>query len=195
MENVIPRWEWRTFGDAFGEAEKKMRTFGDGKTRESSEIYILSEVSNDNTKIRDMLMDIKTLQQVNADTLEQWKPIMKGTFPLPQSEIAKVFDCFKAPVPPFTRETYTLDQFIEELVKPQQLLRVVQVTKKRTGYTINGCIAEIAEITADGVPSRTAAIELEDPQRVIETVRMLGLNSFENINYLKGLKRIVGMKS
>ena len=36
----------------------------------------------DNTKIRDMLMDIKTLQQVNGDKLEQWFPIMKAGFPL-----------------------------------------------------------------------------------------------------------------
>ncbi len=194
MEQIIPRWEWRTFGNLPDTLREKMETFGEGKTRESSEIYILSSVSNANTKVRDMLMDIKILQQVNADGLEQWKPVMKGTFPLPQSEIVKVLDSLQVPPPTITREAYTLDQFIEEVIKPQTLLRAVQVTKKRTGFTINGCIAEVADVTVDGIATRTVAVELEDPLKVIETVRMLDFAKYENINYLKGLKKTVGMK-
>lgn len=49
----------------------------------------------DNTKVRDDLMDIKTLQQVNEDRLEQWLPIMKGSFPLPVSDIEKVLNILK----------------------------------------------------------------------------------------------------
>ena len=194
MENIIPRWEWRTFTNDLGNAEVNIRKHPEGKTRESDEVYILSEVSMDNTKVRDNLMDIKTLQQVNEDRLEQWLPIMKGTFPLPVSEIEKVFKCFKVALPKFERTEYTFDQYLKEVIAPSKLLEAVNVHKKRTGFTINNTIVEIAEVTVDGKVIKTAAVEMEDPALVIKTVRELGLDTFPNINYLRGLKNLVGMK-
>lgn len=194
MENIIPRWEWRTFTNDLGKAEENIRKHPEGKTRESDEVYILSEVSMDNTKVRDDLMDIKTLQQVNEERLEQWLPIMKGTFPLPVSEIEKVFKCFKVALPKFERTEYTFQQYIDEVIKPSKLLKAVNVHKKRTGFTINNTIVEIAEVTVDGKVIKTAAVEMEDPALVIKTVRELELDKFPNINYLRGLKNLVGMK-
>jgi exopolyphosphatase/guanosine-5'-triphosphate,3'-diphosphate pyrophosphatase len=110
------------------------------ETRESAEVYILSEVSMDNTKVRDGLMDIKTLQQVNEDRLELWLPIMKGQFPLPVAEIEKVFKCFRVSLPKFERTEYTFEQYLEEVIKPSKLLKAVNVFKQRTGFTINNCL-------------------------------------------------------
>ncbi len=194
MENIIPRWEWRTFTNDLANAERNIRKHPEGKTRESDEVYILSEVSMDNTKVRDDLMDIKTLQQVNEDRLEQWLPIMKGTFPLPVAEIEKVFKCFRVALPKFERTEYTFDQYLKEVIAPSKLLKAVNVHKKRTGFTINNTIVEIAEVTVDGKVIKTAAVEMEDPALVIKTVRELELDKFPNINYLRGLKNLVGMK-
>lgn len=194
MQEIIPRWEFRTFSNDLGKAEENIRKHPEGKTRESDEVYILSEVSMDNTKVRDDLMDIKTLQQVNEDKLEQWLPIMKGTFPLPVSEIEKVFKCFKVAVPKFERPEYTFEQYLKEIIGASKLLKAVNVHKKRTGFTINNTIVEIAEVTVNGKTVKTAAVEMEDPELVIKTVRELGLDAFPNINYLRGLKNLVGMK-
>jgi hypothetical protein len=194
MQEIIPRWEWRTFTNDLGKAEENIRKFPEGKSRESSEVYILSEVSMDNTKVRDNLMDIKTLQQVNEDRLELWLPIMKGTFPLPVAEIEKVFKCFKVALPKFNRSEYTFEQYVNEVIKPSTLLKAVNVVKKRTGFTINNCIVEIAEVKVEDKWIKTAAVEMEDPAMVIKTVRELGLDAFPNINYLRGLKNLVGMK-
>ncbi len=194
MQEIIPRWEWRTFTNDLGKAGENLRKHGEEKTRESSEIYILSEVSMDNTKVRDGLMDIKTLQQVNEDRLEQWLPIMKGKFPLPGAEIEKVFRCFRVAPPKLNKAEYTFEQYLDELIRPSQLLRAVDVFKKRTGFTINKCIVEIAEVRVDGKWITTAAVEMEDPALVITTVRELGLDAFPNINYLRGLKNLIGMK-
>jgi hypothetical protein len=194
MQEIIPRWEWRTFTNDLGKAEENIRKFPEGKARESSEVYILSEVSMDNTKVRDNLMDIKTLQQVNEDRLELWLPIMKGTFPLPVTEIEKVFKCFRVSLPKFSRQEYTFEQYLDEVIKPSKLLKAVNVMKKRTGFTINNCIVEIAEVKVEEKWIKTAAVEMEDPALVIKTVRELGLDAFPNINYLRGLKNLVGMK-
>ncbi len=194
MQEIIPRWEFRTFANDLGKAEENIRKYPEGKTRESDEVYILSEVSMDNTKVRDNLMDIKTLEQVNEDRLEQWNPIMKGTFPLPVAEIVKVFKCFKVAVPAFARTEYTFEQYLAEVIAASSLLKAVNVHKKRTGFTINDCIVEIAEVTVNGTTIKTAAVEMEDPAKVIATVREVGLDTFPNINYLRGLKNMAGMK-
>ena len=140
-------------------------------------------------------MDIKILQQINADGLEQWMPVMKDSFPLPGGEVKKVFDAFKISPLTLTRAEYTLEQFIDELAKPGDRLRVVNVHKKRARYTVDGCMAELTDVTADGKSTRTVALELEDPAHVIATVRKIGLGQFQNVSYPRGLKQLVGMKS
>ncbi|MFZ0312415.1 MAG: hypothetical protein WAL85_06885 [Candidatus Korobacteraceae bacterium] len=192
MEKIIPRWEWRTFGQTFGAADQQFSA--SSAPQESDEIYFLSTANNENVKVRDTLMDIKTLQQVNSDGLEQWKPVMKGSFPLAAPEVKKVLDLLGVAPPPLTRTSYTLEQFIRELAKPGDLLRVVKVHKSRAHSTINGCMAEMTNVIAEGKNMRTVALELEDPAQVIATVRKLGLDRFENISYPRGLKQLVGMK-
>jgi hypothetical protein len=50
--------------------------------RESQEVYIVSAANNENnTKIRDLKMDIKELVEVKQD-LERWNPRLKGEFPM-----------------------------------------------------------------------------------------------------------------
>ena len=193
MEKIIPRWEWRTFGDSFGQADQYFAALQSSSVQESDELYFLSSVADQNVKVRDQLMDIKTLEQVNADGLEQWKPVMKGTFPLPVAEVERVLHQLGLLPPSLARADYTLEQFIADLIKPDQRLREVGVHKRRVRYTVEGCISEMTEIVADGKKIRTVALELEDPAKVIAAVRKLGLDRFQNISYPRGLKQLVGI--
>jgi len=154
----------------------------------------LSPTSDENVKIRNRLMDIKQLQQVNADGLEQWRPVMKAAFPLPSAEVEKVYGALGVPAPPLGRPAYTLEQFVDELVKPGDRLRAVTAHKKRAQYRIDDCRAEMTEVVVDGKRTRTVAVESEDPGRVIAVVHDLGLGRLENISYPRGLKRLIGMK-
>jgi len=193
MEKIIPRWEWRTFGESFGEADARFAALTPSDVQETDELYFLSSANDENVKVRFDLMDIKTLVEVNVDGLEQWKPVMKAKFPLPAAEVKKVLAALGVAVTSLARENYTLDQFISELGQPGGL-RAVKVHKKRTRYKIGGCTSEMTEVVADGRKTRTVALELEDAARVIATVRELGLNRFPNISYPRGLKQLVGMK-
>jgi len=194
MAEIIPRWEWRTFGrTGFGESEDLIRGRSPAQVRKSGEVYFLSKQSMNNTKVRDDLMDIKTLKAVNEDKLEQWNPILKATFPLGPDVLPGVFAALGVPLPALQRDAYSLQQYIDDLILPQPELRVVQVVKERHGFMIDGCIVELAEVAFDGVPFRTVAVEQEDPRRVIDTVRALKLDRFENINYLRAMKSAVGM--
>lgn len=194
MGEIIPRWEWRTFGkEHFGSSEDNIRKSGEANVRISSEVYILSRNSMNNTKVRDRLMDIKTLQQVNADKLEQWMPILKAEFPLNQETIAEVFKAFNVDLPNLERTEYTFDQYLKEVIEACEELVAVRVDKERHGFTINDTIVEIAEVLFNDKPYRTVAIEHADPELVIRTVRELGLGEYENINYLVAMKSSVGM--
>ena len=195
MAAIIPRWEWRTFGESFGDADRRFASLEPHDVEDSDEVYLLSPVVDENVKIRDRLMDIKALQQVNADGLEQWKPVMKAGFPLSAVDVGKVFAALQVVAPPLARAAYTLDQLVEELLKPAGPVWTVAVHKKRARYRIDECAAEMTEVIADGKRVRTVAIESEDPTRVITAVRGLELGRWENVSYPKGLKRLVGMAS
>ena len=82
-----PRFEFRTFGQNFDNAAKRMARFSMPAAekvweRFSDEVYILSKTNDtNNTKIREGKMDIKTLVKT-VDGLQQWNPLMKAEFPI-----------------------------------------------------------------------------------------------------------------
>jgi exopolyphosphatase/guanosine-5'-triphosphate,3'-diphosphate pyrophosphatase len=193
MSGIIARWEWRTFGSDFGEAEARIAEHPVTRELESSEIYILSARSGDNTKIRDALMDIKTLQRVNDDGLEQWIPVMKDGFPIAVDVLRKVYGHWNVEAPDLNEPAYSYEQFLGELVRVHPDLTAVDVFKNRTGYMIDDCIVEIANLRFNETAIRTVAVEMADPDLVMKTVKSLGLGEFENINYVSALKRFAGM--
>ena len=69
-------------------------------TQESDETYLLSPGTDAAVKIRAGLMDIKVLEHVNEAGLEQWRPAMKETFPLPRGEADKVCAALRVSAPP-----------------------------------------------------------------------------------------------
>jgi hypothetical protein len=71
MAAIIPRWEWRTFGGGQRAAEDAFAALTPGPVKESEELYLLSAAGG-NVKVRDGLLDIKLLREVNADGLERW---------------------------------------------------------------------------------------------------------------------------
>jgi exopolyphosphatase / guanosine-5'-triphosphate,3'-diphosphate pyrophosphatase len=190
---IIPRWEWRTFGDNFHGANNPFASYTGGEPKGSDEVYFLSPATSENVKVRDGLMDIKKFQHANADGLEQWMPMMKHGFPLPADNVNTVFEILGVALPNLARAEYTQQQLIDELMKPAGV-RVVNVHKTRTRYTVEGCMAEVADVTADGKQTTTIAMELEDAAKVIGTVRKLGLERHENVSYPKGLKRLAGIE-
>ena len=190
MAEITPRWEWRSFGRRFGAAEARLAQLPAQGTQDSDEIYLLSP-KGANVKIRDALMDIKLLREVDAEGLEQWTPVMKAGFPLPAAEAAKVLEALGLPIPPALRASYTLDEFLAQFAAPGSAVRAVQVHKRRTRYTIGGCMAELSEVVANGKPTRTVAVESEDAAAVLRAVHQLGLGGYTNTSYLRGLAALV----
>jgi len=104
-----------------------------------------------------------------------------------------VFPAFGVDRSEFKRDTYTLAQYLDEIIKPHPQLSAVQVFKRRFAFTVNGCIAEVAHLLVNGAAIQTVAVELEDVDAVLEATKMLGLAAYENVNYLLAIKRIISL--
>ena len=140
MAVIVPRWEWRVFGPGFGAAEEALAGLGPGPVQESEELYLLSPAGA-NVKVRDGLMDVKLLQEVDGDGLERWEPVLKEGFPLPVAEVARVFQALEVAAPALGRDAYSLEQLLAELVEPSDAVRVVRVHKRRVRYRLGACMA------------------------------------------------------
>ncbi len=190
MAEIVPRWEWRTFGPGVDVAAPHFAALDATGVQESDETYLLS-ATRPTAKVRDGLMDIKALIEVDASGLEQWRPVMKTAFPLPADDVAAAFRALDLDPPAMARESYTYDEFIAELAAPGGL-RPVAVHKRRVRHVINGCTSEVTDVTADGIPARSLAIESEDEQAVIDAVGSVGLGDYVNTSYQRGLEAILG---
>jgi exopolyphosphatase/guanosine-5'-triphosphate,3'-diphosphate pyrophosphatase len=190
MAAVTPRWEWRAFGRHFGQAEPRLAAATQVGTQESDEIYLLSS-AGDNVKVRDALMDIKVLREVDAHGLELWTPVLKASFPLQAATAASVLESLRLQAPAIPPTGYTLDAFLEQFAAPGGAIRAVKVHKRRTRYKVDGCMTELADVVANGRPTRTIAVESEDPAGVLRAVSGLGLDGYTNTSYPRGLAALI----
>jgi len=198
-EQSKPRFEFRSFGQDFSEAARRMAELSAPvpekvKERHSDEIYIVSKTNNvNNTKIRDGKMDIKTYIQT-VEGLEQWNPLMKTEFPISKKVLeTEVFPAFKVEnMPELKKETYTLDEFLQ-MVKDHPDLQAVKVHKHRFGYMVNDTICEFANVLINGAKVVSVNSESTEINDILKTIKDLGLEDVENINYLQAIKRVIGM--
>lgn len=192
-----PRFEFRTFGQDFDNAHYLMSRLSVPVPekvweRESSEIYILSKTNDvNNTKIRDGKMDIKTYVQT-VDGLEQWNPLMKGEFPISKEVLENdVFTAFMVEMPELTQDTYTLEEFLA-MVDAHSDLQGVRVHKQRFGYMVNDTICEVGNVLINGASLVTINSESTELQDILKTMKDVGIEADENINYLQAIKRVIG---
>lgn len=196
VPNIIPRFEFRIFGNNLSEFENKIHEHSSKEiTRQMDSIYLLTPWKRkNNIKIREGVMDIKNLE-LEYDCLEQWNPFLVGKFPLAADVVKSVvFPALGVESPVFARKKYSLKQFIEEVVSIDPDLAVAYVLKTRHAYTVANCITEIAEIKVNGASIKTICIESEDPEKVKSAKELIGIGpKVENVNYPLALKRIMGL--
>ncbi|MCP4292269.1 MAG: hypothetical protein GY780_10610 [bacterium] len=192
-----PRFEFRTFGQDFSEQEFRMSRLSVPVPekvweRSSDEIYIMSRTNdNNNTKIRDGKMDIKTF--ITEDKgLEQWNPLMKAEFPIPAATLKdEVYPAFQVETPNFEKDSYTLEEFLA-MIDSHPDLQAVKVNKQRFGYMVNDTICEVGNVTINGAMVMTINSESTELDDILKTMEDVGLTDCENINYLQCIKRVIG---
>jgi len=195
-EKVVPRAEFRVFGQGILDIVKPAMWKAQAtlfKVRQSSETYILSRHTNEaNVKIRDGLLDIKLKVGETESGYEIFQPSGKFQFPVKQDELATILENLQAKVD-LSQDTYTFDEFIE-LLKTTDDIVSVAVHKKRYGFSVDGVICEYGKILFNGAMVETTCVESEDYEAMEQVIEKLEISGFENVNYLKAAKRVVGME-
>ncbi len=198
MTHKTPRYEFRIFGlNNVDSCIEELKNNGKaGKVRHISEIYLMTAGNSENNiKIRNKLLDIKTLVRQDKG-LEQWNPAEVGTFPLAKEKIKnEIFPALGVECPALDRAVYTLKQFMQELILNDPDIKVALTEKERHAFDFADCICEYADVRINGALQRTMAIESENPDLVYNAIKKLNIgDDMENVNYPKALKRVLGLE-
>ena len=183
---TIPRWEYRVFGKSLQKPSAIIRHHPCLRERQSADLYILSEFSTVNCKIRDSVLDVKVLLKTGKDRLEQWTSHLKISFPVTLNDIDELAELLKVRKFP-AKLSYTEEEFIQT-VRQCADLNLIEIRKKRAGYLVNGVKVEIAGLTVNGDNFQTIGVEHEAPDKAWKVVRLLEIDGFENMNYIRFLK-------
>ncbi|HWI74364.1 MAG TPA: hypothetical protein VNT55_20560 [Baekduia sp.] len=183
---IVARWEWRAFGDDFGAAERRLAAGDPDALEESDEAYILSAAGDASVKLRAELLDVKRLERVDEHGLEQWRPVLKASFPMGATDVATIKAALAVDV---DRSVDTLD----ELLAADPGVMALRVHKRRCRYTFGGCMAELTDLTTEHGATRTVAVESADRSQLLFALRNLGLDARPNICVARGLKALVGL--
>ena len=192
------RYEFRTFGQDFAAAAYRMARLSEPVPerfwqRQSQEVYVVCGRDNHyNIKLRNALLDIKSRIQISG-VLEQWKPVVKAGFPVSKDVLKNdIFSCFPYESPPLNNKTYTAEEFLE-IAKKMPDVHIARVHKERHGYRVNGAICEVASVLINGARLSTISVESPSAEEVMMTLADIGINDFENINYVEAIKRVIGV--
>ncbi len=180
------------FGDGCEVADHRLAALMPVRVQESDDLYLLSIDGQDAIKVRDGLMDVKHLEQVDGFGLERWRPVMKAGFPLPAADVRSVWAALDLAAPTLGRAAYTLDELIGELVDDNAEVRAIRVQKRRRQYALGACTAELTDVHTDRESTRTFAVESADPDRIVATLRELGLAAQPNVSYPRWLRGLAG---
>ena len=189
---IVPRWEWRTFGERFDVAEDELGALAPDRIEESDETYLLSLDGTDTVKVRGGLVDIKHLEEVSDEGLERWMPVMKAAFPLAAGDVGATLTALGVAIASPPGDVPTVEELLAELVEPNPRLLAIGVRKRRGRFTLDGCMVELTEVDTDSGATRTVAVESPDLQLVVATVRRLGLEGRPNVSYPRALKALAG---
>jgi len=195
-EKIVPRAEFRVFGQGIIEIVKAAMWKSQAtlfKVRQSGETYVLSRHTNEvNVKIRDGLLDIKIKVGETETGYEIFQPSGKFQFPVKKDELATILEHLQASLE-LSQDTYTFDEFIN-LLKTSDDVDSVAVHKERYGFSVDGMICEYGRILFNGAMLETTCVESEDYATMEQVIEKLEISAFENVNYLKAAKRVVGME-
>ena len=194
MNPVQPRFEFRAWADRLDTVRERIASFADPyEIRESVETYIVSASADHiNPKVRGDRLDVKVLI-ATRDGFEQWEPQLKTSFPIPASVVRDdFFRILGESAPNLSRDSYTFEQFIHNIVEPHGELTAVEVVKQRRISTASGYITEFAHVSIEGTDLQTAAVESTDVEALKEARRLTGLDAYENTNYPAAIKRTIG---
>lgn len=199
MAETQPRYEYRAWAGNFAMVEEALEAVANRRgSTEGTDTYLISAATcRTSAKLRDGTLDIKVMID-EAVGLEQWRPILKGGFPLRAPLITgEIFAALALDPPPLARAAYTADQFLDEVARRHPRLVVTPVFKRRFKFALDGCRAERVEVRIGGAAAETVetvAVESADQAAVRRAIAALHLDGYSNVSYVAAIKQVIGLE-
>jgi exopolyphosphatase/guanosine-5'-triphosphate,3'-diphosphate pyrophosphatase len=190
MSKLVPRWEWRTFGEAFDRANDVLADSTPVGVEESDELYLLSE-DGDNVKVRFDILDIKSLLAVDPRGLQQWIPTLKADFPASPADVETTIAALRLSPRALDRDQYTEAELLDLVAETAGQVQLVSVHKRRVRHHLSECWVELTDIDIGDRSTHTLAVEAEDPDLVWNTVTSFGVRDRVNTSVPRGLLALV----
>jgi hypothetical protein len=187
---IIPRFEFRVWGDDLGQAKLRLEALGPVyERRESSETYFVSWAEGINVKIRAGIVDIKELLVVRGG-LEQWKPVFKAAFPMDAEVVsASVFPRLEVEGPSLGEAVIDEATFITA-ASTVKGVAVVPVRKERSLISFGHCRGETTTVQIDGADHHSVAVESADPDALDAAIVDIGIGGRPNESYPALIRRL-----
>jgi len=190
-------FEYRSFGQSFGQAELKLNQLAANTIlTENYDYYILSEANTRfNILIRNKRLIIKELISAGKK-LEKWNVNQAEEFPISREFIENIFfPCMGIEAPSIEKQDYGIVDFIEQIINVDPDLKLVEVYKKKHEFIYKDCNCEIADNLINGAFIKTFNIESEIVDNVYNTLSDLGITSeYKNTNYPSIIKQIIALE-
>lgn len=173
------RWEWRVFSkrpfDALAPLFDRLQP---SNRKQNTDIYIVSPDTDANLKIRNNMLDVKTLLEKSPGGAERWSPVFRCSFPPQDDSLAELEHQtgFKAP-----------DAFWRGNGETEWP-RLVRVEKDRSIYVVEKTIIETGTADFCGERLWTLCAEGLDLEQIEYFARGCGLASQPVMGYIKMLK-------
>ncbi len=187
------RFEFRVWAERLDAVGDRLRALSECvDVRQTAETYFVSTSATDvNPKARADLLDIKVLVGAR-DGFEQWTVHCKADFPVAAALLtSELFPLLGQAPPLLERDAYSLPQLVE-VVASQPDLAAVEVTKRRQMHSVNGCVAEISDVSIAGRDVQTVAVESTDLNALRQARRTLDLDGYDNVSYPRAIRSTVG---
>jgi hypothetical protein len=195
MSDLIPRFEFRAFAQTFGLVTEKIRRLSAcHDISESAEQYLITAgIEDQNIKMRDGLLEIKRLVEQRHD-LERWEPVVGEPFPVSRAFLRQtLFPALHLDETELDRSDYSRRDLLDQVVWPRQDLWRACVWKRRFRFAIDACPTEIDEVLINDAAICSVAVESKDVDAVLAVIDKVGLSAYENINYPRLIRRIMGL--
>jgi hypothetical protein len=195
MTDVNARFEFRAFAQTFGLVAEKIRRYSECHgIAESVEMYLIGnrDEGDCNVKLRRGRLQIKRLID-RREGLERWKPAAEETSPLSCEFLrGTLFPALGVKEVELAPAPYSFRELLDEFARHQWDVWPANVFKRRFYFEIDHCPTEMDELLINGAAIGSVAVESEETLAVLTVLDKLGLSEYENINYPRAIRRIMG---
>jgi hypothetical protein len=78
------------------------------------------------------------------------------------------------------------------LAEVQPGVATASLFKKRFGFGLDDCLAEVVEVLINGARLMSVALESEEPRAVLTLREKLGMDGWDNVSYVLAAERVLG---